>query len=174
MISYAEFYLQLMLFRKQIINIGEFKMKDTNTKKITLIIIGVLIALTAVFAIVHFASREEVPEGALAIEVDGSIRYVDINKIDTVKVEGTVVNGKGEEKAISADGILLKDLIKEDTVGQVTVTAVDEYSADIEADEYAQADKVYLLTEDGKANLVVFGDSNSKRNVTNVVKIEVK
>ena len=62
MISYAEFYLQLMLFRKQIINIGEFKMKDTKTKKITLIIIGVLIALTAVSLIVIINSDKKLSD----------------------------------------------------------------------------------------------------------------
>ena len=58
---------------------------------------------------------------------------------------------------------------------QVTVTADDEYSAVVTAEELAAPDKVYLIAqeEDG-VQLVVFGDSNSKRNVSNVVRVTVE
>ena len=44
----------------------------------------------------------------------------------------------------------------------------------ISGDEVNDADKAYLVSEDdGSMRLVVFGDSNAKRNVRNVVSVEI-
>ena len=59
-------------------------------------------------------------------------------------------------------------------VAVLKVTAQDEFSAEISGEELLEKDKVYLISEDdGTVALVVFGDSNAKRNVKNVARIEV-
>lgn len=149
-------------------------MSKKKTALIVSIVIVVLIAITGVLAGIHFASRDKIEQGAIVIEVNGDRKNVKLDSLKTATVEGTVVNGKGEEKTISGNGIELKSLIDSTSIESVTVTASDEYSAELSGDEIAEAGKVYLMVEDGKGNLVVFGDNNSKRNVTDVVKIVVK
>ena len=54
------------------------------------------------------------------------------------------------------------------------MTADDEFSAELSGDEVNEAGKAYLVGEDdGSMRLVVFGDSNAKRNVRNVVSVEI-
>ena len=55
----------------------------------------------------------------------------------------------------------------------VLVTAADEYSVEVTADELAEEDKVYLLQEE-TPRLLVFGDNSEKRNVKNVARITVQ
>ena len=57
---------------------------------------------------------------------------------------------------------------------KVLVVADDAYSAEVTAEEIAAPGQVYLMRQEDGIRLVVFGDSNSKRNVTNVVRLEVK
>lgn len=148
-----------------------------KSKKIIVGIIICLIAITAIFTCIHLTTRDKVVEGAISVEVDGSTKEVSLDSLSLTKVEGSVVNGKGEEKTVSGDGILVKDLLatlSDSAINEITVVADDEYSAQISGDEISEDAKVYLLIEEGKGNLVVFGDQNSKRNVSNVVKIVVK
>ena len=84
---------------------------------------------------------------------------------------------KGEEREIDAQGILLMDVLElagVETVPEngVSVTAADEYSVEVTADELAEAGKVFLLEEDAP-RLIVFGDNGEKRNVKNVARITV-
>ena len=105
--------------------------------------------------------------------------YVDLKSLDTVPVQGTVVNGKGEESEIDTQGVSLADVIEKagfdpDNAAAVKVTADDEFSAELTGGEVNEADKAYLVCEDdGSMRLVVFGDSNAKRNVRNVVSIDI-
>ena len=56
----------------------------------------------------------------------------------------------------------------------VTVVADDEYRADLTAAEAEDEQNVFfVLQEDGGLQLIVFTDNNSKRNVSNVVRMEV-
>lgn len=56
----------------------------------------------------------------------------------------------------------------------VKVTADDEFSAELSGDELNEEGKAYLVGEnDGSMRLVVFGDSNAKRNVRNVVSVDI-
>lgn len=147
--------------------------------KIIIAVIAALIALTAVLAIVHSVTRTEVPDGALLVSCGGEKKYVDLNSLDTVHVQGGVVNGKGEKSDIDTQGVPLADVIKNagfDPSGAaaVKVTADDEFSAELSGDELNEAGKVYIISEDdGSMRLVVFGDSNAKRNVRNVVSVEI-
>lgn len=150
-----------------------------KSTKIIMAAIAALIALTAVFAIIHSAARTEVPDGALLVSCGGEKKYVDLASLDTVSVRGSVVNGKGEKSDVNTQGVPLADVIENagfDPNGAVTVkvTADDEFSAELSGDELNEDGKAYLVSEDdGSMRLVVFGDSNAKRNVRNVVSVEV-
>lgn len=150
-----------------------------KSTKIIMVAIAALIALTAVFAIIHSAARTEVPDGALLVSCGGEKKYVDLASLDTVSVRGSVVNGKGEKSDVNTQGVPLADVIENagfDPNGAVTVkvTADDEFSAELSGDELNEDGKAYLVGEnDGSMRLVVFGDSNAKRNVRNVVSVEV-
>lgn len=150
-----------------------------KSSKIIIAVIAALIALTAVLAIVHSAARTEVPDGALLVSCGGEKKYVDLASLDTVSVRGSVVNGKGEKSDVNTQGVPLADVIENagfDPNGAVTVkvTADDEFSAELSGDELNEAGKAYLVSEDdGSMRLVVFGDSNAKRNVRNVVSVEI-
>lgn len=142
------------------------------------LLISALVVLTAILAAIHFATRDAVPEGTLKIET--STRTVDVTlpELELTEVKGTVVNGKGEEKAINAQGTLLSNLLEQLQISgfeAVTAEADDSYSASVTAEEIAAPDKVYLITqEDGGVQLMVFGDSNSKRHVSGVVCLKVQ
>lgn len=150
-----------------------------KSTKIIMTAIAALIALTAVFAIIHSAARTEVPDGALLVSCGGEKKYVDLASLDTVSVRGIVVNGKGEKSDVNTQGVPLADVIENagfDPNGAVTVkvTADDEFSAELSGDELNEDGKAYLVSEeDGSMRLVVFGDSNAGRNVRNVVSVEI-
>lgn len=82
-------------------------------------------------------------------------------------VTGTVVNGKGEEKQIDAQGVILSEACGGE-FSTATVTASDEYSAVVKSGE----DAYLILSDDGSLRLIVFGDENSKRDVKDVVRID--
>lgn len=84
-------------------------------------------------------------------------------------VSGTVVNGKGEEKQIDAQGIILSEVCG-GAFSRITVTASDEYSATVYPEDSENA--YLILTDDGNLRLIVFGDENSKRDVKNVVRVD--
>lgn len=150
-----------------------------KSTKIIMAAIAALIALTAVFAIIHSTARTEVPDGALLVSCGGEKKYVDLASLDTVSVRGSVVNGKGEKSDVNTQGVPLADVIENagfDPNGAVTVkvTADDEFSAELSGDELNEDGKAYLVSEDdGSMRLVVFGDSNAGRNVRNVVSVEI-
>lgn len=150
-----------------------------KSTKIIMAAIAALIALTAVFAIIHSAARTEVPDGALLVSCGGEKKYVDLASLDTVSVRGSVVNGKGEKSDVNTQGLPLAEVIENagfDPNGAVTVkvTADDEFSAELSGDELNEDGKAYLVSEeDGSMRLVVFGDSNAGRNVRNVVSVEI-
>ncbi len=150
-----------------------------KNSKIVIAVIAVLIALTAALAIVHSATRTEVPDGALLVSCGGGNKYVDLNSLETVSVRGSVVNGKGEKSDIDTQGVPLADVIESagfdpNGAAAVRVTADDEFSAELSGDELNEEGKAYLVGEnDGSMRLVVFGDSNAKRNVRNVVSVDI-
>ena len=138
-------------------------------KKWIVLLIGVLVVVTAALAVIHFATRDAVPEGAILVRQDGKDRYVSLDGLTLTRITGTIVNGKGEERSIDAPGIGLRELA-EGSFSSVTVTSDDEYFATVEAGEIDNAD--LILNEDGSVQLIVFGDANFKRAVRNVVRIE--
>lgn len=151
-----------------------------KTKKIIAIVLGVLLCLTAILAVSHALTRDKVPEGALLIQYNGKNSYVSLDTLSMTEVTGTIVNGKGEETEVRTQGVSLLDVLKSAGIdgAQIrTVTAVadDEFSAELSAEEITEPGKAFLARdEDGRMRLIVFGDSDSKRNVRNVVKLTVE
>ena len=143
-----------------------------------IILVTVLIVLTAILAVIHLSSREEVPENTLQISVKGESITVDIEKLEYEQVIGVRVNGKGEEIPIDAPGISVNELLTQEKISdysKVTVVADDSYSAELTAEEVREDGKAFLLNEEeGSLRLVVLGDENSKRSVSNVVQIIVE
>ena len=146
-------------------------MRMSKDKKIIIAVVLVLLAVTAVMVILHLGSRTKVPEHSLMVVADNKENLTDLNGLDTEPIKGTVVNGKGETKEIEGEGISLASLIDTDDYSEVSVISDDEYSANIKKTEM---DRAWLQIEDGKARLYVFEDKDSKRNVKNVVRIEVR
>lgn len=149
-------------------------------KRKAIIIAAILLGLTAILAVIHLSTRDRIPEGSIEIRYNGKSSYVSTDGMKMEQVSGTAVNGKGEEKEIDQSGVKLSEVLKAagvdpDSVESLSVFADDEYSAQVQGDEAAVPDKVFLLREDdGSMRLIVFGDSDSKRNVKNVVRIVIQ
>lgn len=142
------------------------------------LLIAALAALTVAAAVLRLSVRENVPEGSIQIETSGEVINVLFSEQQLTNVKGTIVNGKGEEKIINAQGILLADFLNAYQISgfdEVVVEADDAYSAVVTAEEVAAPEKVYLTAqENGGVKMVVFGDANSKRSVSDVVRIKVQ
>lgn len=138
---------------------------------------AVLLILTVSAAVWHLTSRTSTPEGTLRIEDRGRVTELPLAQLELTAIRGTVVNAKGDVRDINAQGVLLSSVLRAagvTTYTQVAVVADDEYSAIVKADETQEPDRVYLLVEEGKRpQLLVFGDTNSKRNVSGVIRLVV-
>lgn len=142
-----------------------------------LLLILVLVILTGIAAWFHLTSREEAAEGTLQITVSGNTQTIELAALDYVPVSGVRVNGKGETISVEGRGILVKDLLASTKIAsysKVTVVSDDSYTAELTAEEVAEDGKAWLLLEQPYLRLVVFGDQNSKRSVSNVVQIIVE
>lgn len=145
--------------------------------KLTIIIIGILVVLTAVLAVIHLTTRQQEQEGALQVVYGGKTVAIAIEDLKPVaQVDGTVTNNAGEEKKISGPGILVSDVLKLAGVegGAVKVASVDEYVVTLTAEEVAEEGKAWLMIEEDSLRLIVFGDQGAKRNVKNVVRLTVE
>lgn len=148
-------------------------------KKKIIAILAILAALLLVLTAVRLITREQIPEGALAVHMGEKTSYITLDQLNSQQITGTLINGKGQEKQVDASGVPLKSVLEAakipaEQIHTVTLTADDAYSAEIKAEELEE-NKVYLAREeDGSVTLVVFGDSNSKRQVHNVVSLDVQ
>lgn len=133
----------------------------------------VLALLTGAAAWFHLTTREDVAAGTVQITVCGETRTVKLSELEYEQVSGVRVNGKGESIPVEGPGIALRDLLGAQLPAftKVSVVADDSYRAELTADEVAEEGKAYLLLQDDTLRLVVFGDENSKRSITNVVQI---
>ncbi len=150
-------------------------------KNLTVKIAIVLVLAAAVFAAIHLSARPVEEDGAIRVSFDGKTVSLPLSRLPLQDVSGTAVNGKGEEKSIEGLGTPLSQVLTQagvdlSAIQQVTVAAADEFSAVLTAQEAAVEDKAYLLQEEGdeRPRLVVFGDTDSKRRVKDVARIEVK
>ncbi len=131
----------------------------------------VLVLLAAIFAVLHLSSREQVAEQTVQLQVNGKIHEISLSDLSYEPVSGIRVNGKGEQIPVEGEGIPLPKLLKQynvETYSSVTVVSDDSYTAKIAAEE---AENAHFLLEDEQIRLIVFGDSDSKRSVSNVKQI---
>ncbi|MBQ1366660.1 MAG: hypothetical protein IIY45_01020 [Firmicutes bacterium] len=148
-------------------------------KRIVLLIIFILAAAVALLVILHLTGDGIVEQGQVEIIRQDQKWFIGEKEIARIPVKGELVNGKGESVLIDAKGIALADALSSAgidpaEVSVLKVTSQDEYSAEITGEELLENGKVYLISEDdGTFTLVVFGDSNSKRKVKEVARIEV-
>ena len=136
-----------------------------------IILTFVLLILAAAFAVLHLSSRETVAENSVQLSADGKIHEISLSDLSLTAISGVRVNGKGEQIPVDGMGLSLTDLLKKYNVSaysKVTVVSDDSYSAEVSADE---AENANFLVEDGQLRLVVFGDNDSKRSVSNVKQI---
>ena len=146
-------------------------------KKTAFLLVVAVLLLTAVLAVVHLTTREQVETGQLVVSYQNKQQEVVFTKLPLQQIQGTISNAKGQTFSVDAKGLSAEAFLAElniSSFSKMTVVAADEYRAEVSADEIAAEDTVALiLQEDGGVQMVVFPDSNSKRNVTNVVRVEV-
>ena len=143
----------------------------------TAILLAGIALLTIVVAVIHLNTRQDVPEGEMRIVVGNTETTLALSDLKLTQVTGTIVNGKGEERTIDAQGIPVCTVLSQAEItelSQVKVIADDEYHAVLTAEEALAPEGVYfIMQEEGGVQLIVFGDTNSKRNVSDVVCMEV-
>lgn len=150
-------------------------------KSLMLKIVAVLLLITAVLAVVHLSTRPAEEAGAIQVSFGGRTVSVPLSELPLQDVSGTAGNGKGEEKTIAGKGTPLSDALTRagvdlSAIRRVTVSAADEFSAVLTAQEVTEEGRVYLLREEGeeRPRLIVFGDADSKRRVKDVARIEAE
>ena len=115
--------------------------------------------------------------GTVLVEYGGKVEELSLDRVELTAVRGTVINGKGQERRVDAQGAPLSAVLAEAGITsytQAAVTADDEYSVTVTQEEAAAPDWVFLIVQEGeRPQLLVFGDANSKRNVTNVIRLTV-
>ena len=138
----------------------------------------VMVVLTVIAAVFYFEQREEIMEGRLRVTNGTRTVLLDPSRFERIQVTGVRVNGKGEEIPVNGSGIAIKDVLAQAQIadyGLVKVISDDSYSAEISAEEVNDGTKAFLLfDEENELRLVVFGDTNSKRSVSDVVQIVVE
>lgn len=146
-------------------------------KKTAFLLVVAVLLLTAVLAVVHLTTREQVETGRLVVSYQNKQQEVVFTKLPLQQIQGTISNAKGQTFSVDAKGLSAEAFLAELNItgfSKMTVVADDEYRAEVSAAEIAAEDTVALiLQEDGGVQMVVFPDSNSKRNVTNVIRVEV-
>ena len=157
-------------------------------KKIVFLFV-ILLVVTALVAVVHRMTHEA-PAG-LILTANGESLQIPLTRLDRVEFSGELVDGKGTVTAHSYRGILLADLLQEanvstEGVSRVLATSADQYTAEFQLQEVLENETVYLaVAADGQqiegidpgtpgAQLVVFGDPNSRRCVRFLAQITLE
>lgn len=148
--------------------------------RFTWILIAALLVVTALTAAWHLTTRTQVAENALLIRSNGIEQTLSIGELSLVSVQGEISNAKGEVRAIDAQGVAVADVLRAanvspESLSRLTVTAADAYSATLTAEDILQdANAWFILQDEGGVQMIVFSDSNSKRNVRNVQILEAE
>ena len=157
-------------------------------KKLIAGIIAVLVVIAAVLAFVNRGGDKNV--SGLVLAGGGKEITVAWEEVGGQSFEGDLVNGKGEVSHHEYTGSELQALLQTKGIevtesSVITATSEDNYSAELTGAELLEAGKVYVaLTDGGKqiegidggqgAQLIVFGDGNSKRAVRYLKTISVQ
>ena len=149
-----------------------------KTSKTTKILLAVLLLVTAAAAAVYLLGRDKVPENTIAVDDGNTVHYADLQGLRLEEIHGERLNGKGETKPADGVGTTLYNLLtwtlgKDFTCTSVTVEAADGFHAEVSMEEMLEENKAVLLLneEEGSFQLIVFGDSDSKRSVKNVERL---
>lgn len=145
-------------------------------KKTLIIILAALVVIATVLAIIVSKNQPSKSVSEVIIMQGGKETKVDLGKLQLTDVKATVTRANGKTIEIDSKGIELKDLLAEYRgFTTITVNAEDNYSAELKADELQTEKNVYLiLGEENKPRLIVLSDSNAKRDVKNVLSLELK
>ena len=157
-------------------------------KKLIAGIIAILVVVTAVLVFVNRKGDKNV--SGLILSGSGKEITVAWEDVAGQSFEGDLVNGKGEVTYHEYTGSELQALLAANGIevtesSVITAASEDNYSAELTGAELLEAGKVYVaLTDGGRqlegidggqgAQLVVFGDQNSKRAVRYLKTISVK
>ena len=157
-------------------------------KKLIAAIIAILVVVTAVLVFVNRKGDKNV--SGLMLSGGGKEITVAWEDVGGQSFEGDLVNGKGEVTHHEYTGSELQALLAASGIevtesSVITAASEDNYSAELTGAELLEAGKVYVaLTDGGKqiegidggqgAQLIVFGDQNSKRAVRYLKTISVQ
>ena len=157
-------------------------------KKLIAGIIAILVVVTAVLVFVNRKGDKNV--SGLVLAGGGKEVTVAWEDVGGQAFEGDLVNGKGEVTHHEYTGSELQALLAANGIevtesSVITAASEDNYSAELTGAELLESGKVYVaLTDGGKqlegidggqgAQLIVFGDQNSKRAVRYLKTISVK
>ena len=140
------------------------------------LLLAVVLLLTVAAAVFHLSTRKTVLEGYIQLTYAGKETTIALSDFRLYPVQGTIINGKGEQRTVDAEGIAVADVLEFAGITdftRLTVTAEDAYHADLTAAEAEDTSNTYfILQETGGVQLIVFCDSNSKRCVSDVVLVE--
>ncbi len=157
-------------------------------KKLIAGIIAILVVVTAVLVFVNRKGDKNV--SGLVLAGGGKEVTIAWEDVGGQAFEGDLVNGKGEVTHHEYTGSELQALLAANGIevtesSVITAASEDNYSAELTGAELLESGKVYVaLTDGGKqiegidggqgAQLIVFGDQNSKRAVKYLKTISVK
>ena len=157
-------------------------------KKLIAAIIAILVVVAAVLVFVNRKGDKNV--SGLILSGSGKEITVAWEDVGGQSFEGDLVNGKGEVTHHEYTGSELQALLAANGIevtesSVITAASEDNYSAELTGAELLEAGKVYVaLTDGGKqiegidggqgAQLIVFGDQNSKRAVRYLKTISVE
>lgn len=135
------------------------------------VVILILAGVTVFAARTYQGELADVPEGQIVLATDGAEKIIRFSDMKLSDMSGDMKNGKGETKHIEGKGVLIADVVGKTDFSEAVVIADDAYRAVVTPEDLENA---WMLVNEEGARLVVFGDDNAKRDVKNVVRIEVK
>ncbi len=155
------------------------------------LIAGIIAVLVVVVAVLAFFNRKgDSNTSGLVLSGSGKEIIVAWEDVGDQSFDGDLVNGKGEVSHHEYTGAELQALLKASGIevtdaSVITAASEDNYTAQLTGAELLEAGKVYVaLTDGGKqiegidggqgAQLIVFGDQNSKRAVRYLKTITVE
>lgn len=157
-------------------------------KKRVIVIVVVLVALAVTLGC--WNRKDNQKSADLIIGYNGITTNVSYEDIHTKAFSGEQVNGKGERTKHDYEGVSLLTILNNNKIDvqadmTIVVNSEDNYSAELTGSEVLDSNKVYIaLSADGKkiesidggqgAQLIVFGDKNSKRAVRYMKEINIK
>ena len=139
-----------------------------RSRKLIVGLLSVLLAGIALLSVITRRDMTPIPDGAVLVTKNGNATILVLAEQELTPIRGQLVNGSGKTVRFEGIGLCLESLADE-TVKTVKVVSADNYSAELSEEELYRA---YLITENG-VRLIVIGDRDRKRDVKNVISIEL-